>query len=434
MRDGPLKAQYTIEWGGIGLIFLITGLSISTEALVKQAKNYRLHLVTQILSFLVFSAVVCAIVAIIRASGTHKIDTTVLAGLILMSILPTTVNIVVTQNAGGNVEAATIEVCIGNTVGTFITPLLLSMYLQKRDGWGFILPKAQGGDGLIAIYKHMAQQLSAILFAPLIVGQFVQNFCMAWTKYWRERLHLNIVGQVLLLIVIWSTFCNKFASGAFKAITHQSVILICFLGVALYAVLTGLCLLATRVPFAGQDGDKGPRWKAILRNQRFGKRESAAVCFCVTAKGLVLGAPLVSIMYGGYSLETQAIMSTPIALYQTTQILLAQLSVGLFKCWIEAEEEDDRDTLSHQPPDLEQNLDEPGGVLKNLEVYDCLMVMFEDVLYNIEFLCYLRAASRAIGDHSTIPHRALEMGPSVTPFVLYDFAHPFPMNHWLSEL
>ncbi|KAG9036472.1 hypothetical protein FRB95_008770 [Tulasnella sp. JGI-2019a] len=91
MKDGPLEAQYTIEWGGIGLIFLITGLSISTEALVKQAKNYRLHLVTQIVSFLVFSAVVYAIVAIIRASGTHKIDSTVLAGLILMSILPTTV-------------------------------------------------------------------------------------------------------------------------------------------------------------------------------------------------------------------------------------------------------------------------------------------------------------------------------------------------------
>ncbi|KAG9012638.1 hypothetical protein FRB94_005248 [Tulasnella sp. JGI-2019a] len=364
MKDGPLEAQYTIEWGGIGLIFLITGLSISTEALVKQAKNYRLHLVTQIVSFLVFSAVVYAIVAIIRASGTHKIDSTVLAGLILMSILPTTVasNIAMTQNAGGNVEAATIEVCIGNTIGTFITPLLLSMYLQKRDGWGFILPKAEGGNGLTAIYKHMAEQLSAALFAPLIVGQFVQNFYMARTKYWRERLHLNIVGQVLLLIVIWSTFCNKFASGAFKAITHQSVILICFLGVALYTFFTGLCLLITRVPFAGQDGDKGPQWKAILRKQRFGKRESAAVCFCAAAKGLVLGAPLVSILYGGYSLETQAIMSTPIALYQTTQVLLAQLSVRLFKRWIEADDEGNRSPSGNQPSDLEQNLNELGVV------------------------------------------------------------------------
>lgn len=28
MTGGPLKAEWTVEWGGIGLIFLITGLSI----------------------------------------------------------------------------------------------------------------------------------------------------------------------------------------------------------------------------------------------------------------------------------------------------------------------------------------------------------------------------------------------------------------------
>jgi len=134
-----------------------------------------------------------------------------------MSILPTTVasNIAMTRNAGGNVEAATIEVCIGNTIGTFLTPLLLSLYLQKRDGWGFIQPKASSGDGLTAIYKHMGEQLGLTLFAPLLIGQIVQNRFMVQTQRWRELLRLNIVGQVLLLIVIWSTFCNKFGSGAF---------------------------------------------------------------------------------------------------------------------------------------------------------------------------------------------------------------------------
>lgn len=62
-----------------------------TEALIKQAKNYRLHLVTQLISFVGFSAVVYGIVAIIRASHTSKIDPVALAGIILMSILPTTV-------------------------------------------------------------------------------------------------------------------------------------------------------------------------------------------------------------------------------------------------------------------------------------------------------------------------------------------------------
>ncbi|KAG8950915.1 hypothetical protein FRC04_006979 [Tulasnella sp. 424] len=338
MTGGSIRAEWTVKYGCIALIFLITGLSLSTEALIKQAKNYRLHLVTQLISFVGFSAVVYGIVAIIRASHTSKIDPVALAGIILMSILPTTVasNIAMTRNAGGNVEAATIEVCIGNTLGTFITPLLLSMYLQVRDGWGFIQPRASSGNGLTAIYKHMGIQLSITLFAPLIVGQIVQNLWKAQTKKYREMLRLNIVGQVLLLIVIWSTFCNKFATHAFEAITHQSVILTCFLGVGLYAFFTAVCLFVARLPFLGEEEEGEAGWKRVLRKMRFDKQETAAICFCAAAKGLVLGAPLVSILYGGYDERTQAIMSTPIALYQTTQVLLAQLSVKIFKHWIES--------------------------------------------------------------------------------------------------
>lgn len=101
-------------------------------------------------------------------------------------------------------------------LGTFLTPLLLSMYLQPNDGWSSIQPKAVGGNGLAAIYKRMAEQLSATLFAPLIAGQIIQNLFMDRTKYWREVLRLHIVGQVLLLIVIWSTFCNKVSKKAHK--------------------------------------------------------------------------------------------------------------------------------------------------------------------------------------------------------------------------
>jgi len=266
-----------------------------------------------------------------------------LAGIILMSVLPTTIasNIAMTRNAGGNTEAATIEVCIGNTLGTFITPLLLTMYLQKKNGWGFIEPKASSGNGLTAIYKHMIEQLGETLFAPLIVGQIVQMIWKDKTKKYRELLRLNYVGQVLLLVLIWSTFCNKFASGAFKVVSHQSIILICFLNVVLYAFWTGVCLLIARLPFLGAPREGEYKWKTWLRNQRFDKGETAAICFCAAAKGLVLGAPLIAILYGGYDNQTQSIMSTPIALYQTTQVLIAQLSVRIFKRWIEQPSSDD---------------------------------------------------------------------------------------------
>lgn len=110
-----IRSQYSITYGVIAAIFLITGLTLSTPALFHQLANWRLHLFTQIFSFLFFSAIVFAIVNCVRASGNEAIDKYVLAGMVVMSVMPTTVasNITMTRSAGGSTEAATMEVCVG---------------------------------------------------------------------------------------------------------------------------------------------------------------------------------------------------------------------------------------------------------------------------------------------------------------------------------
>lgn len=110
-----IRSQYSITYGVIAAIFLITGLTLSTPALFHQLANWRLHLFTQIFSFLFFSAIVFAIVNCVRASGNEAIDKFVLAGMVVMSVMPTTVasNITMTRSAGGSTEAATMEVCVG---------------------------------------------------------------------------------------------------------------------------------------------------------------------------------------------------------------------------------------------------------------------------------------------------------------------------------
>jgi hypothetical protein len=78
-----------------------------------------------------------------------------------------------TRNAGGNVESATAEVVVGNVIGTFLTPSLLSLYLKPLQSSGFIQPDASGGGGLTGIYTQMAKQLSACLFAPLVSLDYI---------------------------------------------------------------------------------------------------------------------------------------------------------------------------------------------------------------------------------------------------------------------
>lgn len=110
-----IRSQYSITYGVIAAIFLIIGLTLSTPALFHQLANWRLHLFTQIFSFLFFPAIVFAIVNCVRASGNEAIDKYVLAGMVVMSVMPTTVasNITMTRSAGGSTEAATMEVCVG---------------------------------------------------------------------------------------------------------------------------------------------------------------------------------------------------------------------------------------------------------------------------------------------------------------------------------
>ncbi|KAG8816429.1 hypothetical protein FRC18_001003 [Serendipita sp. 400] len=196
---GYIRAEYTVKWGAIALIFLLTGLSLSTRHFLNQALNWHLHLVTQVISFFAFSAVVYAIIWAIIGSGNTRLDRTVLGGIITMGVLPTTLyvsvsfvsrsararegtiltefsqfvifrasNVAMTRNAGGNVEAATAEVVVGNVIGVFLTPSLLSLYVKPLQNHGFTMPDASGSGGLTGIYVQMVKQLSACLFAPLV--------------------------------------------------------------------------------------------------------------------------------------------------------------------------------------------------------------------------------------------------------------------------
>lgn len=110
-----IRSEYSVQYGAIGIIFLITGLTLSTPALWNQARNYRLHLVTQITSLLIYPAVTFAILNIIKAANNSKIDMYILIGIQFVGCACTSIasNISMTIASGGNGEAATVEVVLG---------------------------------------------------------------------------------------------------------------------------------------------------------------------------------------------------------------------------------------------------------------------------------------------------------------------------------
>ena len=126
---------------------------------------------------------------------------------------------------------------------------------------------------------------------------------------------------MLLELMIRSIFCEQFDQDAFNLVHPVSIILVIFLNLTLYLVFTALCVLLTRLPFltpgtTPQPGDSKSKWHQIATAARFPRPEATAICFCAAAKGLVVGSPILDILYGGMPPAQRAIISIPLVLYQ----------------------------------------------------------------------------------------------------------------------
>ncbi|BGP48822.1 LRR receptor-like serine/threonine-protein kinase RGI2 [Rhodotorula kratochvilovae] len=337
-QGGIIQAEWSIRLLAVAIIFFISGLSIPLRNMYIRALDWRLHLICNITTFLLFPTVVFAIVSAVQAADPeHKrFDRWALVGLVVMGVMPTTVssNVTMTGLAGGDVAGTTIEVLLGNTLGTFLTPALLEMFLSDST-WDFGKPVASGGGGIGEVYRQVIEQLGYSVFIPLFVGECVQNTFPKQTKWCLRTFYLAKVGTFCLLLVIWSTFSGAFHAGAFEILTGEAIAMIVCVNLGLYLLFSALLFAVCRlIPF--------PRG-IVMENKR-GKGEvgpllapetTISALFCGGAKGAALGAPIVSILYGGLAPEARGIVSLPLVLYQGTQVALGQGAVIVLRKWNE---------------------------------------------------------------------------------------------------
>lgn len=227
---------------------------------------------------------------------------------------------------------------------------MLVLFLSERTGWEFAVPRSTDGGGLPDIYKQMSLQLALTLYVPLvrwrlyhlykgdllfshfaqIVGQILQNVFPKATKWAIIKLQLNRIGQLVLLIIVWSAFCTSFYSGAFDRISPATKLLVVFVSLGLLVFMNVLTFIIARLPFLPQDRFGSGRTSRL----RFERGDTIALCYCAASKGLVLGQPLLSIFYSGYDGSQQGILLIPLVIYQCLQIGIGQLFVAVFQRWM----------------------------------------------------------------------------------------------------
>ncbi len=297
-------AQYV----GVSLVFFLSGLSLRTTELLTAAKQWKVHLETQFLSLIVCPVFFYIVVRILITAGVFTQSNPLAQGLIILGCLPTTIssaavrvvsdqigvcvkrnrlkipfgnfqlislhtktNLIffklLTKSAGGNQPAALFNAALGNIIGLCITPLTLLVLLGTS---------AFGTDTIGGALANLAETV----IGPLFIGQVVQYFLPTITTKFLKKVNVSKVNNVIILLIIYSTFCDTFTTDGLQSISSTSLAIVLTVTVLTHAAFLLLTFLVGKLPIPGF---------------RFSKEDRIAILLCATQKTAGLGVPLISI-------------------------------------------------------------------------------------------------------------------------------------------
>lgn len=136
-----LRPELFIGKFGVTFIFLLSGLSLELSELTKAFSNFKLNAAIQLATFAAWPFLVgLPLTSGIRKYAPGLLPPTLLDGLLILTCLPTTVNmcIFLTSAAGGNVAASLCNAVISNLAGIFVTPALLLRFFGTQVSLPFL--------------------------------------------------------------------------------------------------------------------------------------------------------------------------------------------------------------------------------------------------------------------------------------------------------
>ena len=243
----------TITSIGVSLIFFFYGLKLSFEQIKSGLKNWKLHFLVQLATFVIFPL----IVLLFRPMIGEFISENTWIGFFFLAALPSTVSssVVMVSVAKGNVPAAIFNASISGLIGVAITPLWMSLFLDFTTE-----------NVLVDVYGGL--MLEIIL--PVFVGLTLQKYWGSWATRYSKK--LSSFDKAVILLIVYSSFAHSFENGIFSTLSNQYLFLL-FVAVALLFVLIYmlLCFLS----------------KYILQ---FSEEDQITALFCGSKKSLTHGS------------------------------------------------------------------------------------------------------------------------------------------------
>ncbi|BAF88938.1 putative Na+-dependent transporter [Azorhizobium caulinodans ORS 571] len=282
VTDGPLHADKAASYG-VAFIFILYGLSLAPDQLWKSVGRWRVHLVVQCATFVLFPVVVLAAHPLLLRVMPPEMVT----GFFFLAALPSTVSssVAMTSLARGNVPVAIFNASISSLIGVFITPLLMAWYMHATGGQLDL-------EGVII-------KLVLLVMLPVGIGQMLRPVAASFIA--RHKRAARIADRAVILMIVYNSFCDSVAGGVWSRHDTSLIIEMVVGVVALFFVVYGLL-------------------SVICRIIGFNYGDRIAVLFCGSKKSLATGLPMASVIFGAQA-ELSLIIA-PVMLFHFIQLVL----------------------------------------------------------------------------------------------------------------
>jgi len=278
---GPLRPEITISKMAVFIIFFINGIALSIKGSPQELRNsFKTNSLIQFFSFFFLPLLA-------RLAAPLYPDRAFRDGLMILSVLPCTINICVAQtlSAGGNMGTAIFNAIFGNVLGVFLCPILTVLILGRT-----------GGVDLFATLK----KLGSIVILPLVLGQICRRTPLGGLaeKYSKQT---RTFSTSLLLAIVYNIFSDTFLVGL--GVTGPALQRLVFMMPVLYLGLCAFFWQGSRLILPGLDVPT-----------------RAAAVLIAPSKTLAFGIPFIKAAMGGRA--DLAFVLAPLLLYAPTQLLL----------------------------------------------------------------------------------------------------------------
>ncbi|MEP1956204.1 MAG: bile acid:sodium symporter family protein, partial [Algoriphagus sp.] len=182
---------------GIGLVFFFYGVKLNPKELKSGLSNWRLHVLIQVSTFLLFPLLVMLI-----SSYMPWIDKDFKIGITYLSVLPSTVSasVVMVSIAGGNIPGAIFNASISSLIGIVITPAWMGFLAGSAD--------------IQMDYLPTLGELSLKVLLPVILGVMSHNWL--YPRIAKHISYLKYIDQTVIMIIVFTTFAQSFSQNVFS--------------------------------------------------------------------------------------------------------------------------------------------------------------------------------------------------------------------------